>query len=134
MVSFSDVGPKAISGKPLGLHLVHCIRKNVLSSKAYQALVLSLTFFAYASYHATRKTTSIVKGVLDPKSGQLGFSHWRRSYLLKSQQLDQQNSELKHGWAPFDGVDGSAMLGEIDVAFLLFMHLACTLLATWATV
>lgn len=94
------------------------IRKKNFSFKTYQAIVLLLTFLAYACYHATRKATSIVKGVLDPHSTQLGFSHWTRSLFLKTQHQKQQNSKLQNGWAPFDGVDGTAMLGEIDVAFL----------------
>ncbi|XP_020590235.1 putative glycerol-3-phosphate transporter 1 [Phalaenopsis equestris] len=99
------------------------IRKVVFSFKTYQAIVLLLTFFAYASYHATRKTTSIVKGVLDPRTTQLGFVHWTRSYFLKTDHHELQNSKLQHGWAPFDGVDGTAMLGEIDVAFLAMYSL-----------
>ncbi|KAI0499785.1 hypothetical protein KFK09_017993 [Dendrobium nobile] len=99
------------------------IRKTVFSFKTYQAIVLLLTFFAYASYHATRKTTSIVKGVLDPRTTQLGFSPWTRSYFLKAPQQEQQHSKLQNGWAPFDGADGTAMLGQIDVAFLAMYSL-----------
>lgn len=94
------------------------IRKTVFRFKTYQAIVLLLTFLAYACYHATRKTTSIVKGVLDPRTTQLGFFHRSRPLFLKTQHHKRQNSELQNGWAPFDGGDGTAMLGEIDVAFL----------------
>ncbi|CBI24594.3 unnamed protein product, partial [Vitis vinifera] len=76
--------------KPLGIRFLEHIKKKTLSYKAYQAIVLIVTFFAYASYHATRKTTSVVK----------------ISWALGS------------GWAPFDGADGTALLGDIDVAFL----------------
>lgn len=103
MCSSGDLGANIPSRKPA--------KKTVFSFKTYQAIVLFLTFFAYASYHATRKTTSIVKSVLDPRTTQLGFLHWR-------QHEEHRHSELQTGWAPFDGSDGTAMLGKIDVAFL----------------
>ncbi|PKA64166.1 Putative glycerol-3-phosphate transporter 1 [Apostasia shenzhenica] len=93
-------------------------RNSVFSFRTYQTIVLLLTFLAYASFHATRKTTSIVKSVLDPETTKLSFSHWARSYFLGPPQQEQVNSRLKNGWAPFNGVDGTVMLGEIDVAFL----------------
>lgn len=105
--------------KPLGIRFVEFTGNRPISFKAYQVVVLVLTFFAYASYHATRKTTSIVKSVLDPKTTQLGFIHWPRSYFLGTSNVVQQNNTgLTSGWAPFDGSNGTAMLGQIDVAFL----------------
>ncbi|KAK8941485.1 putative glycerol-3-phosphate transporter 1 [Platanthera zijinensis] len=94
------------------------MKKTFFSFKTYQAIVLFLTFFAYAGYHATRKTTSIVKSALDPRSMQAGFFHWTSSYLVRARHEEHRHSELQIGWAPFDGVDGTAMLGKIDVAFL----------------
>ncbi|KAJ6851102.1 putative glycerol-3-phosphate transporter 1 [Iris pallida] len=84
-----------------------------LSFRTHQSIVLILTFVAYASYHATRKTTSIVKSVLDPENSLLPSVSplpWPSSYFL--------STATRTGWAPFDGPGGTAMLGVIDVAFL----------------
>ncbi|KAJ4811846.1 Glucose-6-phosphate exchanger SLC37A2 [Rhynchospora pubera] len=106
---------KAKHAKPLGFRMLERIRGAPLSFKSYQAIVLILTFFAYASYHATRKTTSIVKSVLDPNKTSAGVTHWSNSLYLK---IAGHKSGSKNGWAPFDTADGTAMLGDIDVAFL----------------
>ncbi|ONK55711.1 uncharacterized protein A4U43_C10F220 [Asparagus officinalis] len=106
------------NNKPPGVRFIEYTRGAPISFRGYQAAVLVLTFFAYASYHATRKTTSIVKSVLDPKTTQLGFTHWSRSYFLGSSSIEEQNTGLTAGWAPFDRSGGTAMLGQIDVAFL----------------
>ncbi|KAJ0965975.1 hypothetical protein J5N97_027113 [Dioscorea zingiberensis] len=55
----------------------------------------SLTFFAYASFHASRKPPSIVKPALAPDP-----------------------SSNSTGWPPFDGAGGTHRLGELDLAFL----------------
>jgi len=89
-------------GKPAGIVFVEKIKKSPISFKSYQAIVLTVTFFAYALYHATRKTTSIVKSALDPASGKTS-----QKLVLKG-----------GGWAPFDGSDGTSLLGELDVSFL----------------
>ncbi|KAK4604605.1 hypothetical protein RGQ29_012893 [Quercus rubra] len=66
----------------------------------HQILVLTITFFAYASFHASRKPPSIVKSVLGPT-------------------LETINStSIDTGWAPFDGPQGTHRLGEVDLAFL----------------
>ena len=109
---------KTNKNKPLGVRFVECTRNKTISFRGHQAVVLVLTFFAYASYHATRKTTSIVKSVLDPKTTELGFIHWPRSYFLGTSNNLQKHSRLMAGWAPFDRSGGTAMLGQIDVAFL----------------
>ncbi|KAI8540275.1 hypothetical protein RHMOL_Rhmol09G0250300 [Rhododendron molle] len=99
--------------KPLGIRFVEHINNSALSFKTYQAIVLIVTFLAYASYHAARKTTSIVKSALDPnETSDLGlkFSPFQTSYL--------HSWILGSGWAPFNGTDGTALLGDIDVAFL----------------
>ena len=49
-------------------------------------------------YHASRKPPSIVKSVLNP--------------------TDERRRAGARGWAPFDGPDGNALLGQTDVAFL----------------
>ena len=92
------------SRKPPGLRLFG----GAGSLRTYQTLVLVLTFFAYTCFHMTRKITSIVKSALDPQT-KVGFSHWGRLHA---------SNALNIGWLPFNTVDGSALLGEIDVAFL----------------
>ncbi|CAL9125178.1 unnamed protein product [Musa textilis] len=104
--------------RPVGVRFLEYIRGAPFTFRTYQAIVLVLTFFAYASFHATRKTTSIVKSVLDPQTTELGFTHWSRFYFLGTVDGAQRNPGLNAGWAPFDTSDGTAMLGQIDVAFL----------------
>ncbi|XP_047325673.1 putative glycerol-3-phosphate transporter 1 [Impatiens glandulifera] len=109
------------SNKPLGIKCVENIKKSKISYKSYQANVLIVTFLAYACYHATRKTTSIIKNALDPQSssdlGLLHFPFQRASYF--QQPKNNTNSlSLGNGWYPFNGSDGTALLGELDVAFL----------------
>lgn len=94
--------------KPPGIRLLECAKKSTLSYKTHQAIVLIITFLAYASYHATRKTTSIIKSSLDPQSPENSFLQGSKaiSWLLGS------------GWAPFNGENGTALLGDLDLAFL----------------
>jgi OPA family glycerol-3-phosphate transporter-like MFS transporter 1/2 len=91
------------SRKPPGLRLF----RGAKALRNYQTLVLVLTFLAYTCFHMTRKITSIVKSELDPQT-KVG-SAWGR--------LHTRNT-LNVGWYPFNTSDGSALLGEIDVAFL----------------
>ncbi|CAN6208480.1 unnamed protein product [Urochloa humidicola] len=60
----------------------------------HEYAVLALTFASYASFHASRKPPSIVKGVLSAD------------------------------WPPFSGARGTHRLGELDVAFLSSYALA----------
>uniref|UniRef100_A0A0D9X4K5 Major facilitator superfamily (MFS) profile domain-containing protein n=1 Tax=Leersia perrieri TaxID=77586 RepID=A0A0D9X4K5_9ORYZ len=92
------------SRKPPGIRLFG----GITALRTYQTLVLVLTFIAYTCFHMTRKIPSIVKSSLDPQT-KLGSSPWGR--------LHTKNT-LNIGWLPFNTVDGSALLGEIDVAFL----------------
>ncbi|KAG0475895.1 hypothetical protein HPP92_012736 [Vanilla planifolia] len=112
-------GPRTqpICSKPIGLCFLEYFRTAAFNLGTYQTHVLLLTFFSYASYHATRKTTSIVKSDLDPKEPNLSFSPWPRFKLLYSQ---QEKAHQGSGWAPFNGPNGTEMLGIIDVAFLSF--------------
>ncbi|XWS51597.1 hypothetical protein CRYUN_Cryun12cG0190500 [Craigia yunnanensis] len=105
--------------RPLGIRFLEHIKKAKLSYKTYQAIVLIVTFFAYASYHATRKTTSIVKSALDPQSSDVGLKFpWRITYLSAPAERKRISWILGDGWAPFNGSDGTALLGQLDVAFL----------------
>nr|CAD1820580.1 unnamed protein product [Ananas comosus var. bracteatus] len=112
MAKFNDA---QIKNKPPGFRIFECVTGKQTNRKSYQTIVLLLTFVAYTMYHATRKTTSVVKGVLDPETAKLGFSAiWRprqSTTLFGSKRVGR-------GWAPIDGSDGIAMLGEIDIAFL----------------
>lgn len=110
MGSLSESTEKKQS-KPLGIRFIEHTTKSKLSFKTHQTIVLIVTFLAYASYHATRKTTSIVKTALDPQSPDanlLNFS-WRSK---------RKSWILGNGWAPFNGSDGTILLGDLDVAFL----------------
>ncbi|KAJ6809783.1 putative glycerol-3-phosphate transporter 1 [Iris pallida] len=102
------------STKPPGIKFLENVKNTTLSFRTHQTIVLTLTFVAYASYHAARKTTSIVKTVLDPQTSRLGASSppWPSSYFLSSA------AAANEGWAPFDSPDGTVTLGMIDVAFL----------------
>ncbi|KAM3388925.1 hypothetical protein ACQJBY_011198 [Aegilops geniculata] len=104
--------------KPMGIQFLECVRGGPLSFRSSQALVLVLTFLSYASYHATRKTTSIVKSVLDPKTTNLGLLPWPSHLYLQELKGAANNTALESGWAPFNGEDGTQLLGEIDLAFL----------------
>ncbi|XP_058067467.1 putative glycerol-3-phosphate transporter 5 [Magnolia sinica] len=67
----------------------------------YQISVFTLTFLAYASFHASRKPPSIVKSALTASNG-------------------ADNSTQAHeGWPPFNGPDGPHRLGQLDLAFLI---------------
>ncbi|KAF2617291.1 hypothetical protein F2Q68_00040088 [Brassica cretica] len=87
--------------KPPGIHFLERFKRSgKLSFKQYQWLVFGLTFIAYIAFHASRKPNSIVKGTLSKSP----TGHFKTT--------DQG------GWAPFDGPDGTALLGQIDLAFL----------------
>ncbi|TKW40770.1 hypothetical protein SEVIR_1G267800v4 [Setaria viridis] len=106
------------STKPPGIHLFVCVQGSSLSLRTCQALVLVLTFFSYASYHAARKTTSVVKGVLDPKTSKPGLLHWPRCLNIGKLHTAESQTVLYGGWAPFDSRNGTALLGDVDLAFL----------------
>lgn len=108
-------------GNPPGITLIRTLRGRNLSLSTYRYLVLLLTFLAYACYHASRKPTSIVKSVLAPGTHRSGSSYpWPVGNLFVKDDGQASNMTRSHGngWAPFNGEDGTAKLGEIDVAFL----------------
>ncbi|KAJ8626011.1 hypothetical protein MRB53_019318 [Persea americana] len=109
-------------GIPPGITLIRRLSggKN-WSLDTYKHFVLLLTFLAYACYHASRKPTSIVKSVLDPQIRRSGSSYpWPVGNVFVKDDGVAINMTRSHGegWAPFNGEDGTAKLGEIDVAFL----------------
>ncbi|KAL3645206.1 hypothetical protein CASFOL_010386 [Castilleja foliolosa] len=108
--------------KPPGIRFVEHLKKSTISYKTHQAIVLIVTFFAYLTYHATRKTTSVVKSALDPKSPDVDslkspFS-WTRAYSHKPLETVHNSWVPGSGWAPFNGSNGTSLLGELDVSFL----------------
>ncbi|KAK4403490.1 putative glycerol-3-phosphate transporter 1 [Sesamum angolense] len=121
MGSTGEPGPEINDSKPPGIRFVEYIKGSAISYKTYQALVLIVTFFAYLAYHTTRKTTSIVKSALDPETPgtdtNAPFS-WRRAYSHQPFGNTKNSWALGAGWPPFNGPDGTEMLGELDVAFL----------------
>lgn len=107
--------------KPPGIRLIEYVKKSSISYKTHQFIVLIVTFFAYLTYHATRKTTSVVKSALDPQSPDVDLKSpfsWRESYSHKLLERPSNSVVLGSGWAPFNGSNGTALLGELDVAFL----------------
>ncbi|WOK92934.1 glycerol-3-phosphate transporter 1 [Canna indica] len=115
MASLSDVK----RSKPIGIHIIEYARSTRISRKTYKRMVLILTFLAYTSYHATRKTTSVVKSVLNPQTSELGFFLWPQSFFLGTVSSGiEKPPRTGSGWAPFNSPDGNGMLGVIDVAFL----------------
>ncbi|KAG7035606.1 putative glycerol-3-phosphate transporter 1, partial [Cucurbita argyrosperma subsp. argyrosperma] len=106
--------------KPYGIRFFEWMRKRPLSYKAHQAIVLLVTFLAYANYHASRKTTSIIKSALDPLSPDVGlkFNLWRTSGSSTPVESSHRASLARGGWAPFDAAEGTSLLGELDLAFL----------------
>ena len=115
MGSAPELSLKRSSSKLLGIRAIEYLKGGPVSFKTHQAIVLIVTFLAYTSYHATRKTTSIVKSVLDPQSSDIGLS------LPKKNRIS--SSVLGNGWAPFNESDGTSLLGDVDVAFLSFYAL-----------
>jgi len=113
---------------PPGIELIRALRGRDATRRTYRTSVLIITFIAYASYHASRKPNSIVKSVLDPDSTSNnlpnGMSDPSQSWLLNMIFVKNPTNSSKEayssskGWAPFNGKDGTALLGEIDVAFL----------------
>lgn len=126
------------SRTPPGVRLITRLQSGKPSRSAYRTSVLILTFIAYASYHASRKPSSIVKSALDPQNtksltarstGPLTNSYpWLVNHILiehsdpnplqigGNQSVSPAN--VTDGWAPFNGTDGTAILGEVDLAFL----------------
>lgn len=101
------------SRRPLGIRLIQQLAKRKISYEVYQASVIILTFIAYSLYHLSRKPSSIVKNTFIS----VGRSHYRSQHNQLNISTGQIRGPIK-GWAPFDGASGTALFGEIDVAFL----------------
>ncbi|KAG9153425.1 hypothetical protein Leryth_021007 [Lithospermum erythrorhizon] len=96
---------------PPGMTLFPNLKPPNKTQYFHQILVLSLTFIAYATFHASRKPPSIVKSVLGPEIKSLSSG---TNFTLTSESANGST-----GWAPFNGTDGPHRLGELDLAFLL---------------
>ncbi|XP_061352595.1 putative glycerol-3-phosphate transporter 1 [Gastrolobium bilobum] len=120
MGSAQEQLPQRSCNKLPGTRVLQYLNGSPISFKTHQAIVLIVTFLAYASYHATRKTTSIVKSVLDPQTSDLGLNFYplRQTNFTASTGSRRFSWSLGDGWAPFNGSDGTSLLGELDVAFL----------------
>ncbi|XP_022732238.1 putative glycerol-3-phosphate transporter 4 [Durio zibethinus] len=106
---------------PPGILLIRSIRGKDWSLKSCRYMVLLITFIAYASYHASRKPSSIVKSVLypDPLKASKGNPWPVGNVFIKEEFVRFDGNRVKNkGWYPFNGTDGTSKLGEIDVAFL----------------
>ncbi|KAK3221829.1 hypothetical protein Dsin_008854 [Dipteronia sinensis] len=82
-----------------GLNFFPTLKPPTKTLSFHRTSALVITFFGYASFHASRKPSSIVKSVLGPSKS-------------------AQGSLEETGWAPFNGQDGTHRLGELDLAFL----------------
>ncbi|KAG9143555.1 hypothetical protein Leryth_015980 [Lithospermum erythrorhizon] len=113
---------------PPGVVIIRSIRGKDWSFRTYRYVILLVTFIAYACYHASRKPSSIVKSVLHPDVPKnVTFLHhpWpvggifiKKGEIVEGNGLTGVGVNQKEGWEPFNGVDGTSKLGEIDVAFL----------------
>lgn len=81
---------------PYGIRFIQWLGRE--RTAAYRSWVLVLTFFAYTTYHLSRKPISVVKGTLNPNCS--------------------KHTQGCHGWAPFDSDSGDELLGALDLAFL----------------
>ncbi|KAK2573851.1 Glucose-6-phosphate exchanger SLC37A2 [Acropora cervicornis] len=81
---------------PYGIRFIRWLGLERIT--AYRGWVLILTFFAYTTYHLSRKPISVVKGTLNPNCS--------------------KHTSNCHGWTPFDSHDADELLGALDLAFL----------------
>lgn len=81
---------------PYGIRFIRWLGLERIT--AYRGWVLILTFFAYTTYHLSRKPISVVKGTLNPNCS--------------------KHASSCHGWSPFDSHDADELLGALDLAFL----------------
>ncbi|KIZ03834.1 hypothetical protein MNEG_4124 [Monoraphidium neglectum] len=99
---------RAAPSIPPGIDALHQCYGRRFSHTFYKNMALVLTFFTYALFHATRKPPSVVKSVL--KGDKITAAN---KALLSDAEVA---SSL--GWAPFNGPNGSSLLGQVDLSFL----------------
>jgi len=98
---------------PIGIRFLRSCFPNshVLQSRTfYKALVLSLTFLAYCTYHLSRRPLSIVKSVLNQNC----------SIVAPPPGTVITNATINTwcDWAPFDGPNANSLLGIMDSCYL----------------
>lgn len=99
---------------PIGVKVVQKIAEKCCTTTYfnrntwYRSSVWVLTFLAYMSYHATRKTVSIVKTTLNRNC----------SELTPPIDVNATANPDWCDWVPFDGPDASTLLGALDSSFL----------------
>ncbi|CAH1797625.1 unnamed protein product [Owenia fusiformis] len=76
----------------------------------YKFFMLILTFFAYTSYHLSRKPISVVKPVLHKNCSTARPINVTKNHI--------ENITTDCGYAPFDGKSYEEMLGSLDYAYL----------------
>ena len=84
----------------------------------FLASVWIITYICYASYHLSRKPTSVVKGTLRPKCVEPD------SPYNTSNTTSNASVICLPGWEPFDGPDGNTLLGSLDYSFLFSYAIA----------
>ncbi|GMH32510.1 hypothetical protein BSKO_00344 [Bryopsis sp. KO-2023] len=101
-----------VAGVGPGLRILHSIAGRKFGLKIYKALVLSLTFLAYASYNAARRPISVVKPILHhPQKSESGGCGKTASSANGIEYIEPE-------WKPFGGKQGQIRLGNVDLAFL----------------
>ncbi|KAL8167482.1 hypothetical protein V2J09_008981 [Rumex salicifolius] len=108
MGSIEEAVAEVRDERPFGIRMAESLTKSPLSYNTHQLIVLVITFLAYTSYHLARKAPSVVKSALDPNSA---------SNTAALQGMSLGNSSTS-GWAPFNGSDGTELLGYLDVGYL----------------
>ncbi|KAK9754021.1 Major Facilitator Superfamily [Popillia japonica] len=104
---------------PIGVRLLQkltdsCPRLHFNREWYYRSSVLALTYFAYMSYHLSRKPLSVVKAVL----------YQNCSQLTPSTDIPPNEINTWCDWAPFVDSDADALLGMLDSAFLFAYAIA----------
>uniref|UniRef100_A0A8C6RWY2 Solute carrier family 37 (glycerol-3-phosphate transporter), member 1 n=1 Tax=Nannospalax galili TaxID=1026970 RepID=A0A8C6RWY2_NANGA len=105
---------------PAGIRLIISFSRD----QWYRAFIFMLTFLLYASFHLSRKPISIVKGELHKQCAAGDEPEPRFSDPSSStknripHQLQDNETEIDCGWAPFDKSNYQQLLGALDYSFL----------------
>lgn len=109
------------NSRPAGLRLLSCcLPRSAGLRRRHKALVLAMTFVAYATFHMGRRPLSVVKNVLHPDCQQEATTTTTESDVVVSTPVGQQQqlpSECS-SWPPFDKADAKELLAWVDTAFL----------------
>ncbi|VDN99975.1 unnamed protein product [Rodentolepis nana] len=89
---------------------VRCCQQPNLSLTKWRAFIFIFTLFIYTTFHASRKPISVVKSVLHPNCTEIA--------LKENKTITPENATFCM-WKPFDTNDYNALLGYLDLSFLL---------------